>query len=246
MTENRHSKQCAVVKIGGRVIRRAPTEDVMVSRKIIGTNQHFNIGKIICLARNYAEHAKELGNETPAAPVLFMKPASSVIGDGDTTVIPAYSEECHYEVELAVLIGSAACSVTVDRALEHVAGYGVAIDMTLRDIQNKLKAKGLPWDIAKGYDTACPLSDFVPAAAVADPHALNLTLAVNGELRQNGCSSDMINRIPQIIAHVSAIFTLEPGDVILTGTPAGVGRVQPGDIMAADISSVGHLTVSVA
>ncbi|HIJ95654.1 MAG TPA: fumarylacetoacetate hydrolase family protein [Desulfuromonadales bacterium] len=218
----------------------------MVSRQIIGTNRQFNIGKIICLARNYAEHAKELGNETPAAPVLFMKPASSVIGDGDTTVIPAYSQECHYEVELALLIGSAACSVSVDRAREHVVGYGVAIDMTLRDIQNQLKANGLPWEIAKGYDTACPLSDFVPAATVADPHTLNLKLAVNGELRQDGCTSDMINRIPEIIAHISAIFTLEPGDVILTGTPAGVGRVQPGDIMEADIASVGHLTISVA
>jgi 5-carboxymethyl-2-hydroxymuconate isomerase len=221
------------------------TEDVMVSRKITGTNQQFHIGKIICLARNYAEHAKELGNETPAAPVLFMKPASSVIGDGDTTVIPAYSQECHYEVELAVLIGAQARSVKVERALEHVVGYGVAIDMTLRDIQNQLKAKGLPWEIAKGYDTACPLSDFVPAAAVSDPHALNLTLAVNGELRQDGRSSDMINRIPQIIAHISAIFTLEPGDVILTGTPAGVGRVQAGDVMTAEITNVGHLTIPV-
>ena len=195
----------------------------MTTRSIIGTNQEFTIGKIVCLARNYAEHARELGNETPAAPVLFMKPASSVIGDGDTVWIPAYSQECHYEVELAVLIGTQAHSVAVDNALEYVAGYGVAIDMTLRDVQNGLKAKGLPWEIAKGFDTACPLSDFVPVGAVADPHALNLTLAVNGEIRQNGTSADMIHRVAQIIAHISAIFTLEPGDVILTGTPAGVG-----------------------
>jgi 5-carboxymethyl-2-hydroxymuconate isomerase len=175
-----------------------------------------------------------------------MKPASSVIGDGNTTVIPAYSQECHYEVELAVLIGSEARTVTPDKALEYVAGYGVAIDMTLRDIQNQLKAKGLPWEIAKGYDTACPLSDFVPTAAVADPHALNLKLAVNGDERQNGWSSDMINRIPQIIAHISAIFTLEAGDVILTGTPAGVGQVRAGDVMTAEIVTVGHLTIPVA
>lgn len=217
----------------------------MVSRKLIGTDQEFLIGKIVCLARNYAEHARELGNETPTAPVLFMKPASSVIADGAATVIPPYSQECHYEVELAVLIGSQARAVTVDRALEHVAGYGVAIDMTLRDVQNQLKTKGLPWEIAKGYDTACPLSDFVSADTVTDPHALKLTLAVNGELRQNGCTSDMINRIPQIIVHVSAIFTLEPGDVILTGTPAGVGQVQAGDVMTAEISAVGQLTIPV-
>jgi len=213
---------------------------------IPATGQQFPIGKIVCLARNYAEHAKELGNETPAAPVLFMKPASSVIGDGEAVVIPAYSQECHFEVELAVLIGKQARNVTAEKAMEHVAGYGVSIDMTLRDVQNQLKAKGLPWEIAKGFDTSCPLSDFVPASAVADPHDLNLKLAVNGEGRQNGTSSDMINRIPQIIAHISGIFTLEPGDVILTGTPAGVGQVRAGDVMTAEISSVGRLTIPVA
>ena len=135
--------------------------------------------------------------------------------------------------------------MTADKALEHVAGYGVSIDMTLRDVQNQLKAKGLPWEIAKGFDTACPLSDFVPTAAVADPHNLNLKLAVNGEARQNGSSADMINRIPQIIAHISGIFTLEPGDVILTGTPAGVGQVRAGDVMTAEIVSVGRLTIPV-
>lgn len=218
----------------------------MVTRRLEGTPQQFTIGKIVCLARNYAEHARELGNETPAAPVLFMKPASSVIGNGETVRIPAYSQECHYEVELAVLIGIQAHNVTAESALEHVAGYGVAIDMTLRDVQNQLKAKGLPWEIAKGFDTSCPLSDFVPASVVADPHNLNLKLAVNGEIRQNGCTDDMINRIPQIIAHISGIFTLEPGDVILTGTPAGVGQVTADDVMTAEIGSVGHLTIPVA
>ncbi len=218
----------------------------MKTAKIPATNQEFTIGKIVCLARNYSEHAKELGNETPVAPVLFMKPASSVISDGQAVRIPSYSQECHYEIELALLIGKQCRSVSVENALEYVAGYGVSIDMTLRDVQNQLKAKGLPWEIAKGFDTSCPLSDFVPAAAVSDPQALNLKLSVNGELRQNGSSADMINRIPQILAHISAIFTLEPGDVILTGTPAGVGRVQAGDIMAAEIESVGRLTIPVA
>lgn len=217
----------------------------MKTARIPATQQEFTIGKIVCLARNYAEHAKELGNETPAAPVLFMKPASAVIGDGDAVRIPAYSQECHYEVELAVLIGNQCCSVSADNAMGCVAGYGVAIDMTLRDVQNGLKAKGLPWEIAKGFDTSCPLSGFVPASEVADPHALKLKLSVNGEMRQDGCSADMINRIPQIIAHISAIFTLEPGDVILTGTPAGVGQVRAGDVMTAEIVSIGCLTIPV-
>jgi 5-carboxymethyl-2-hydroxymuconate isomerase len=213
--------------------------------KISSTSQEFPIGKIVCLARNYAEHARELGNDTPTAPVLFMKPATSVISDGETVRIPSYSQECHYEVELALLIGKECRAVSADDALEYVAGYGVAIDMTLRDVQNQLKAKGLPWETAKGFDTACPLSDFVAAEAVDDPHLLNLKLAVNGEVRQDGCSSDMINRIPQIIAHISAIFTLDAGDIILTGTPAGVGRVQAGDVMTAEIVTVGSLTIPV-
>jgi len=217
----------------------------MTVRKIIPTNQEFTIGKIVCLARNYAEHARELGNETPAAPVLFMKPASSVIGDGDTVRIPDYSQECHYEVELAVLIGRQACKVAEDTALEHVAGYGVAIDMTLRDVQNQLKAKGLPWEIAKGFDTSCPLSDFVPAGQVTDPQNLKLTLSVNGDLRQDGCTSDMIHPVQRIVSHISGIFTLEPGDVILTGTPAGVGQVCAGDVMEAGIEAVGRITVPV-
>jgi len=217
----------------------------MKTAKIAATGQQFPIGKIVCLARNYAEHARELGNETPAAPVLFMKPASSVIGDGETVRIPAYSQECHYEVELAVLIGRECRAVSAETAMEYVAGYGTAIDMTLRDVQNVLKAKGLPWEIAKGFDTACPLSDFVPASAVADPHDLRLRLSVNGEKRQDGTSSAMIHRVPQIIAHVSAIFTLEPGDVILTGTPAGVGPVVPGDVMEAEIEGVARLTIKV-
>ncbi len=217
----------------------------MTTRKLIGTNQEFTIGKIVCLARNYAEHAKELGNETPAAPILFMKPASSVIGDGEAVHIPAYSQECHYEVELAVLIGKQCRGVSAEKAMENVAGYGTAIDMTLRDVQSQLKAKGLPWEIAKGFDTSCPLSDFVPADVVVDPHALNLKLAVNGDGRQDGNSSDMIHRVPQIVAYISAIFTLEPGDVILTGTPAGVGPVRAGDVMTAEIVSVGRLTIPV-
>jgi 2-keto-4-pentenoate hydratase/2-oxohepta-3-ene-1,7-dioic acid hydratase in catechol pathway len=217
----------------------------MKTARIPATSQEYPIGKIVCLARNYAEHARELGNETPAAPVLFMKPASSVIGNGETVRIPPYSQECHYEVELAVLIGRECRAVPAENAMEYVAGYGTAIDMTLRDVQNGLKAKGLPWEIAKGFDSACPLSDFVPASAVTDPHNLRLTLMVNGGMRQDGSSADMIHRVPQIVAHISAIFTLEPGDVILTGTPAGVGQVVAGDVMEAEIEGVARLAIRV-
>lgn len=205
----------------------------------------YTIGKIVCLARNYREHAKELGNEIPAAPVLFMKPASAIIDNGNSVRIPDYSQECHYEVELALLVGKTAKNVSIENAMEYIAGYGVAIDMTLRDVQNQLKSKGLPWEIAKGFDTSCPLSEFTPLTSIADPAELTLRLSVNGEIKQNGTTADMIHSVPQIISHISTIFTLEPGDVILTGTPAGVGKVVAGDNMFAEIDSVGSLTILV-
>ena len=217
----------------------------MHSVAVKGDNQPVQVGKILCLARNYVAHAKELGNEVPTEPVLFSKPASSIIGHGQNVVIPAYSNDCHHEVELAVLIGAQGKHVSPEDAMKCVAGYAVAIDMTLRDTQAKLKEKGYPWDLAKGFDTSCPLSEFVAATSVADPHQLHLTLEVNGQMRQNGNSNCMIHRIPQILAFASAAFTLEPGDIILTGTPAGVGRVVAGDTMRALIDGIGELEIGV-
>ena len=210
------------------------------------SGQHFPIGKILCIGRNYAEHIKELGNAPPEAPVIFIKPASSVIGEGEAIVIPPYSHDCHHEAELALLIGRKGKDIPVDQAMEYIAGYGVGIDLTLRDVQGELKKKGLPWEIAKGFDTSCPLSAFVEASHVADPQNLKIRLTVNGEIRQDGNTSMMIHRIPAIISHMSGSFTLEPGDVILTGTPAGVSRIVPGDNLAAEIPGVATLRVSVA
>ncbi|AAR33916.1 fumarylacetoacetate hydrolase family protein [Geobacter sulfurreducens] len=217
----------------------------MKTARLSPSGNEFPIGKILCIGRNYAEHIKELGNETPDAPVVFMKPATAVIGDGETIIIPSYSRECHHEAELALLIGKGGKDIPPERALEHVAGYGVAIDLTLRDVQAELKKKGLPWEIAKGFDTSCPLSSFVPADRVADPHDLHITLRVNGEMRQDGSSSLMIHRIPQILSYMSGVFTLEPGDVILTGTPAGVGPLAAGDAVEAEVVGVAAIRVTV-
>ena len=175
-----------------------------------------------------------------------MKPATAVIGNGEQVVIPVYSAECHYEAELAVLIGTEGKHIAEADALSHIAGYAVAIDMTLRDVQDGLKKKGLPWEIAKGFDTSCPLSDFVPADTVADHQNLTIRLLLNGQERQNGSTGLMINSVAKIISHLSGIFTLEEGDIILTGTPAGVGRVVAGDRMEASIAGVGSITVGVA
>ncbi|PLY03124.1 MAG: acylpyruvase [Desulfuromonas sp.] len=213
---------------------------------LIGTSRRIPVGKVVCLGRNYSEHISELGNAVPDQPVIFIKPSTSIIPDGKTVVIPDYSDDCHHEVELALLIGKSGRKIKQQDAMEHVAGYGVAVDLTLRDVQSKQKEKGLPWEIAKGFDTACPLSDFVPAERIEDPHNLRLTLSVNGETRQDGNTSLMMRQIPQIIEEMSSIFTLEEGDIILTGTPAGVSRIVSGDVMVAEIEQVGRLEVKVA
>ena len=213
--------------------------------RIRGTDREYPIGKILCIGRNYVEHIRELGNEAPETPVIFMKPASSVIQDGEEIVIPTYSRDCQHEAELALLIGREGRNIKAELVMEHITGYGVAIDLTLRDVQTELKKKGLPWEIAKGFDTACPLSDFAAAGSVADPQNLRIRLAVNGNVRQDSSTSLMIHAIPAIVSHMSGIFTLEPGDVILTGTPAGVGPLASGDSVVAEISGVGSLRVSV-
>ena len=211
-----------------------------------GSGKQYAIGKILCIGRNYAEHIKELGNEPPDQQVIFMKPATSVIGNGEQIVIPSYSRDCHHEVELALLIGKRGKGIPAAEALDFIAGYGVAIDLTLRDVQADLKKKGLPWEIAKGFDTACPLSAFVEPSMVKDPQNLRLMMVVNGKVRQDGTTGMMIHKIPEIISHMSTIFTLEAGDVILTGTPAGVSGIAPGDALHAEIPGIVVLEVTVA
>ncbi|TLM65294.1 MAG: fumarylacetoacetate hydrolase family protein [Deltaproteobacteria bacterium] len=208
-------------------------------------HQNVAVGKIVCVARNYAEHARELGNPVPDSAVLFIKPAGTIVADGGTVLIPSYSSDCHHEIELAVLIGRTGKAIAEAEALDFVAGFGVALDLTLRDVQAGLKAKGLPWEIAKAFDTSCPLSAFVPAAAVADPQRLRLRLLVNGEVRQEGTTADMLRPVARLISEASTYFTLEAGDILLTGTPSGVGPIRNGDRLEATIEGVGTLRVDV-
>ncbi|MCF6179940.1 MAG: fumarylacetoacetate hydrolase family protein, partial [Geopsychrobacter sp.] len=141
----------------------------MHSLSMKNSDKVYSVGKIVCVARNYLEHIRELANEVPERAVLFCKPATSIIADGESIVIPPYSNDCHHELELALLIGKTGKQIPEHEAMNYIAGYGVALDMTLRDIQGELKSKGLPWEIAKGFDTSCPLSTFVAAEGVADP-----------------------------------------------------------------------------
>ncbi len=214
--------------------------------RITGSETTYNVGKIICLGRNYLDHIRELGNKVPDRAVLFCKPTTSLLENGGLIEIPSYSSNCHHELELALLVGHGGKNIPQDAALSHLAGYGVAIDLTLRDLQDELKSKGLPWEIAKGFDTSCPLSDFVPVTAVDNPNNIQLTMTVNGELRQQGTTAQMMRSVEEIVAEISTYFTLEPGDIILTGTPAGVSRIVSGDKLQGDIEQVGSLQVTVA
>jgi 5-carboxymethyl-2-hydroxymuconate isomerase len=183
--------------------------------------------------------------EVPTRPVVFLKPSTALLHDGGTVVIPPLSRELHYEAEMVVIIGREGKAISRDRAMDHVEGFAVGLDMTLRDLQGEAKSKGLPWSAAKGFDTSAPVSHIVPKDRVGDPHALQLTLQVNGSTRQQASTGEMIFRIEEIIAYVSQFFTLERGDLIFTGTPQGVGEARSGDTLTATLESVGTLTVMV-
>jgi 2-keto-4-pentenoate hydratase/2-oxohepta-3-ene-1,7-dioic acid hydratase in catechol pathway len=192
--------------------------------------------KIVCVGRNYVEHARELGNTVPESPLIFLKPPSSLIGDGEEIRLPDASRQVEHEGEIAVVIGRTAYRVPADRAYEYVAGYAPLNDVTARDLQRSDEQ----WTRAKGFDTFCPLGSMTPAGDV-DPDRLEVICRVNGEVRQHGRADQMAFSIPVLIEYVTAVMTLEPGDVIATGTPAGVGPLKPGDVVEVEIPGVGTI-----
>jgi len=209
---------------------RVPVREIALLAPVIPRS------KVVCVGRNYRDHAAELGNDVPQAPMLFFKPNTSVIGPGDAIVLPPQSERVDFEGELAAVIGRVAKNVPAERALDYVFGYTIGNDVTARDLQ---KTDG-QWARAKGFDTFCPLgpaieTDFDPAGDAV------VTTRVNGEVRQQGPISDMIFSLADVIAYASAAFTLLPGDVILTGTPAGVGPFLAGDTVEVEITGLGIL-----
>lgn len=192
--------------------------------------------KIVCVGRNYLEHARELGNEVPERPLIFLKPPSAVIRDGDAIVLLPASSQVEHEGEIGVVIGKRARGVAAHDALSYVAGYVPLNDVTARDLQ---KTDG-QWARAKGFDTSCPIGEMAPAGGI-DPATLEVICRVNGEVRQHGRAADMAFPIPDLIEYISGFMTLEPGDVIATGTPAGVGRLIDGDVVEVEIPGVGTL-----
>ena len=205
-----------------------------------GTRIHFPMGKVVCVGRNYAAHAQELNNPVPTEPLLFIKPGSCVVALDDSFSIPNDERGAvHYEAEIAVLIGKPLSrKPNAEEVLDAISGFAPALDLTLRELQDKLKAKAYPWEVAKSFDGACVLAPFVPGDAVEDLADLGIRLSLNGELRQDGNSRDMLNPILPLIQHICGHFSLQAGDVILTGTPVGVGPLTAGD--GLELELVGH------
>lgn len=192
--------------------------------------------KVVCVGKNYADHAKEMGGEVPAEPVIFIKPNTTVIGEGDYIVLPPQSVNVHHEAELAIVIGALAKNVEVDRADEVIFGYTCANDVTARDLQN---SDG-QWTRSKSFDTFCPLGPWIETDL--DPQDLAISCSVNGELRQNGNTNDLVRSAREMVSWISHMMTLLPGDVILTGTPAGVSQIVNGDSVTVTIADIGTLT----
>lgn len=195
-------------------------------------------GKVVCVGRNYMDHIRELNNDVPDKPLLFIKPSTSLQPFADEIVIPVGQGECHNELEVAVLIKERLSQASAEQAQAAIWGYGLALDLTLRDIQSDLKAKGQPWERAKAFDGSCPVSGFVPATDIADINNIDFSLWVNQSVRQQGNTEMMIHPILQLICEISRSFTLLPGDLVLTGTPKGVGPLNAGDRLEAALEGV--------
>lgn len=210
--------------------------------KIKNSEKKYEIGKLVCVGRNYAEHAQELGNEIPEFPLVFIKPSSAVIFDGEEIVIPKFSNEVHHEAELLLLIGKKIKNATIEESEDALIAFGVGLDMTARDVQDQLKKKGHPWTISKCFDTSAVLSDFVSKENYNLIGNEVITLKVNGEIKQNSSIDKMIFNWKEIVKFISHEMTLEEGDIIFTGTPKGVGKVLKDDVIETEITNIGKIT----
>jgi 2-keto-4-pentenoate hydratase/2-oxohepta-3-ene-1,7-dioic acid hydratase in catechol pathway len=204
------------------------------------------VGTIVCVGRNFADHAREMGATPPAEPILFLKPATALLGPGAALRLPDWSQEVHHELELVVLLAAALRDAAPEEAARAIEAYGVGLDLTARDLQNQAKKAGHPWAVAKGWPGSAPVSVFRSAVKVGDPGTLAMRLAVNGETRQSDTTASMLRTVPQLLAYASSRFHLRRGDLLFTGTPAGVGLLRPGDRVEAEIERVGRLELLVA
>jgi len=210
-----------------------------------GSMDLFPVRRIYCVGRNYAEHAIEMGHDPDKEPPFFFQKNPDNLLVGKDFPYPPASSDVHFEFELAVALKSGGKDIPADKALDHVFGYGCALDMTRRDLQGEAKKMGRPWEVGKAFEASAPCSPLVPASEIGHPDSGFLRLDINGERRQDGDLNQMIWKIPETIAYLSGLFTLAGGDIILTGTPAGVGPVKKGDALHGEIEGVGTLDVKV-
>jgi fumarylpyruvate hydrolase len=209
------------------------------SLPVAGDARRFAVNRIYCVGRNYADHAREMGHDPDREPpFFFMKPASAIVTDGANMQYPSLSNDVHHEIEMVVAIGKGGANIAADKALEHVYGYGVGLDMTRRDLQGEAKKMGRPWDTGKAFDQSAPCSALVPVAECGHPSKGSIRLMVNGEVRQEGDLNQLIWNVPDTIAYLSTLFTLQPGDLIFSGTPAGVGPIKKGDVLEGEIAGL--------
>jgi 2-keto-4-pentenoate hydratase/2-oxohepta-3-ene-1,7-dioic acid hydratase in catechol pathway len=212
--------------------RRRPAKTPLADVKLVAPSQP---GKIVCVGRNYVDHARELGNEVPKVPLIFLKPSSSVIASGQTILLPGQSAQVEHEAELVAVIGKRGRHVTGENAKKHILGYTVGNDVTARDLQKSDDQ----WTRAKGFDTFCPFGPWIDTDF--DPSDAVVTCRVNGQMRQMASTRDMVFDVQTLIAYISSVMTLEPGDLIFTGTPAGVGELHDGDRVEVEIDGLGSL-----
>ena len=219
--------------------------------KILNSDLRFPVNNIYCIGKNYSEHIKELGGkEIPEVPVIFLKPNSALITDNSDISIPVYrdnliSNELHYETEIVILISKDGENIPEENSNEFIFGYGIGFDLTLRDVQSVAKTKGLPWATAKGFKGSAPVSAFIKKEDFPESKSLSIEMFKNGELKQKADSSEMIFSIEKIISYISYVFGLSKGDLIFTGTPSGVGQINPNDILSANLSGVISLNIKV-
>ncbi len=213
---------------------------------IADSSDLFPVHRIFCVGRNYAEHAREMGMDSNReSPFFFMKPNSAILPNGADFPYPSKSDNVHFEIELVVALGKGGRDITPSNSHDHIFGYACGLDMTRRDLQSEMKKNGRPWEISKAFDSSAPCSEIYPASKIGHPSSGALSLKVNGQTKQKGNISDMSWNVAEIIAHLSGYFKLQAGDIIFTGTPAGVGPIIPGDVMEGCIDGVGSLTVKV-
>jgi fumarylpyruvate hydrolase len=215
------------------------------SLPVTGEDARFPVRRIFCVGRNYAEHTREMGGDpTREQPFFFMKPADALAQNGAALPYPPKTNDLHHEIELVVALKSGGHDLAVEHALDHVFGYSIGIDLTRRDLQNEARKVGRPWDMGKGFDNSAPCGAVVPASRIGHPDKGAIWLKVNGVLKQNSDLSAMIWKVPEMIAYLSGLVELKPGDLLFSGTPAGVGAVVRGDKLDGHIDQVGELAIA--